>query len=50
MAHGRLIIGLNEKAAQQKAQMVNQRRSQALKWLARQDDQKKKPPIGAKDK
>jgi len=49
MAHGRLIIGLNDKAAKQKALMVNQRRSQALKWLARQD-KKTRPPISAKVK
>jgi hypothetical protein len=44
MAHGRIIIGLNENVAKQKAAMINERRRQSQKWLAR-NSQKKKQSI-----
>jgi len=38
--HHRIAV-TNNKSAKQTAKLVNERRSQALKWLARQSDQKK---------
>jgi hypothetical protein len=43
MSFVRTLIGRDPKSDKQKALMVNERRRQSQKWLARQSEQKKQP-------